>query len=254
MFTFILKRKWSVSIIAAIIAAILLSTAEAGWKTKVAAFVGVKAVKHLVIHKGKDILASRAKVAGFEALKGRLRNNPWLASKAESALAKTLNSKAVRDKFSPAEIAQLRQKFEFRKWSQQGADTIVKRYFDDIEAQTGRAISKKQRGMVWHDMHKTHPNKLSVQDLDLARKQFGRKKEGLIKQWEKESGSKWPTEPSGNKYDAHHIIELNVGGKNEWWNLTPAKNGIEHQGGIHRSGGVASNLREIIAAGIRVVP
>ena len=86
--------------------------------------------------------------------------------------------------------------------------------------------------------------------VEANRKDFNKKKNQLIKQWEEETGQKWPTETYVNskgitktrKYDAHHIIENKVGGKNEWWNITPAKNGSEHQGGIHRKGGAAEIL------------
>lgn len=46
----------------------------------------------------------------------------------------------------------------------------------------------------------------------------------------------------GAYYDAHHIIENVYGGPAEWWNIHPARFPDQHQGGIHRAGGV---LREI---------
>lgn len=43
-------------------------------------------------------------------------------------------------------------------------------------------------------------------------------------------------------YDAHHVIENKFGGKAEWWNITPAMRGVEHQGGIQRTQGPAEKL------------
>ena len=84
---------------------------------------------------------------------------------------------------------------------------------------------------------------MSPEEVKANRKDFNKKRNKLIKEWENETGQKWPIDPrTGNKYDAHHIIENKYGGKNEWWNITPAKNGSEHQGGIHRSGGAAEEL------------
>lgn len=251
----VLKKSKLVTLVAVLLMSLTFVTCvEAGFKSKVAGFVGYLVIKRLIVAEGRKILLSRAKVAGLEEIKGKVRNNPWLVSKAEASLAKALNSKAVRDKFSPSEIAQIGHKFQMKKWSQEGADKIVKRYFDDIEAQTGRQISTQQRGLVWKNLHSSPPQKISQQNLRNARDQFAIDKPRLIKQWEKEYGAKWPKEPNGRNYDAHHIVELNVGGKNAWWNLTPAKNGVEHQGGIHRAEGVASNLRSVINSGISVVP
>ena len=43
-------------------------------------------------------------------------------------------------------------------------------------------------------------------------------------------------------YDAHHVIENKFGGKAEWWNITPAMRGVEHQGGINRAQGPAEKI------------
>lgn len=82
-------------------------------------------------------------------------------------------------------------------------------------------------------------------------------KEKLITEWEQETGQVWPkyTEQVlskngtvlrdvGDHYDAHHIIENIYEGPHEWWNLHPAKFPSEHQGGIHRSGGVLKDIME----------
>jgi len=92
---------------------------------------------------------------------------------------------------------------------------------------------------------------LEAKLVEANRKDFNKKKNQLIKQWEEETGQKWPTfvntKGKIQEYDAHHIIENKVGGKNEWWNITPAKGGKrdlgnEHQSGIHRKGAPAEIL------------
>lgn len=50
----------------------------------------------------------------------------------------------------------------------------------------------------------------------------------------------------GGFYDAHHIRQLNDGGKNAWWNMTPVGAG-NHQGGIHKTGGALSSLRDFFS-------
>jgi hypothetical protein len=49
--------------------------------------------------------------------------------------------------------------------------------------------------------------------------------------------------------DAHHVIPLDYGGKNEWWNLVPMKNPFWHQAGAHGAGSFLENLFEHIAPG-----
>jgi hypothetical protein len=93
-------------------------------------------------------------------------------------------------------------------------------------------------------------NKLSKDKNAIERKKFNNAKDKLIDQWERKTGNSWPTEMVKNKrgvlqpkkYDAHHLIEQQIGGAIKWWNIHPAKNGSEHQGGIHRKKGPASVL------------
>ena len=108
-----------------------------------------------------------------------------------------------------------------------------------------------QKELLKSDLRDNSYNRLSTSGVKANRKAFTQnKKNKLINEWEKETNKKWPTETYTNrhgivetrKYDAHHIIENKVGGKHEWWNITPAKNGSQHQGGIHRKGGPAEQL------------
>ena len=80
----------------------------------------------------------------------------------------------------------------------------------------------------------------------------------MIREWEKNTGKKWPTytehvissrtgriiKPTGSKYDAHHIQPLENNGGNIWQNITPARYPEQHQGGIHRADGPLRNLQK----------
>ena len=109
---------------------------------------------------------------------------------------------------------------------------------------TGRKLDSKQKELLKSDLRDNSYSRLSTSEVKANRKAFTQnKKNKLINEWENETGQTWPLDSkTGNKYDAHHIIENKVGGKHEWWNITPAKSGSQHQGGIHRKGGPAEKL------------
>ena len=126
----------------------------------------------------------------------------------------------------------------------------IRAYIDDVQKITGRNLNPKQKEFLKNDLRENEYKRLSTGDVEINRVDFNNKRPNLIKQWEKETGDKWPTETYVNskgktktrKYDAHHVVENKYGGKNEWWNITPAKRGYEHQSGIHRKDGPAEIL------------
>lgn len=105
-------------------------------------------------------------------------------------------------------------------------------------------------------MEKNKYSKLSKDEIKAARISFNNNKNSLIEEWEKNTGQTWPTYSEdiisektgqiyihkGDKYDAHHLIELSYGGEETWWNIHPAKRPSEHQGGIHGSGSSANEI------------
>ncbi|SDP74441.1 RHS repeat-associated core domain-containing protein [Selenomonas ruminantium] len=126
-------------------------------------------------------------------------------------------------------------------------------YLGDIEKCTGISISDKQRKLLEehlksHDVSST-VDKVTKKKIDT---EFKRKKVNLRKEWAKEYGIEYPTYSKkqiegnikykkrkvGEAYDLHHIIPRAYGGPNEWWNMIPATNPVEHQGGIHRKDGI----------------
>jgi predicted ribonuclease toxin of YeeF-YezG toxin-antitoxin module len=83
-------------------------------------------------------------------------------------------------------------------------------------------------------------------------------KNKAIKQWEANTGQKWPTYSNnvlkpdgsilakqGSKYDAHHIIPKGEGGPHEWWNMHPVPRPM-HQADVHGGG---SLLNQFLALG-----
>ena len=134
----------------------------------------------------------------------------------------------------------------------------IREYLKDIQSQTGYRIEPNQR-MELFEYIRTHGTvKPSQQELARRRAEFGKNRDALIREWEKNTGKKWPTytepvissrtgriiKPTGSKYDAHHIQPLENNGGNIWQNITPARYPEQHQGGIHRADGPLRNLQK----------
>ncbi|SBT16760.1 Ribonuclease YxiD [Marinomonas gallaica] len=126
----------------------------------------------------------------------------------------------------------------------------IKSYLSDIQNLTDRKFTPKQLDLLKNDLRTNKYSRLSKDDVEFNRAEFDRKLPKIRKEWEKQTGQNWPKETYTDRngkvrtrnYDAHHVIENKFGGKAEWWNITPAMRGIEHQGGIHRAGSPAENL------------
>ena len=70
-----------------------------------------------------------------------------------------------------------------------------------------------------------HPEK---EHRHLVRKEFNKQKNSLKQEWETRYSMIWPTLTLTKKgiakkfsFEAHHIIPINAGGINQWWNITP---------------------------------
>nr|WP_283159429.1 LXG domain-containing protein [Virgibacillus pantothenticus] len=132
----------------------------------------------------------------------------------------------------------------------------VKEYIKDVERITGRKIPDNQKTLLKKELREVdYSGKLPKGEIIKHRKEFQRKKDKLIDEWEKNTGQKWPTYSKpvlskrgrvyiekGDRYDAHHIIKNEHGGPNEWYNIHPAKRPNEHQSGIHRKDGPEKKL------------
>lgn len=85
----------------------------------------------------------------------------------------------------------------------------------------------------------------------MARKEFVRSKNYLMRQWESNIGVPWP-----NGATSHHIIPLESGGANRWWNLMPTNGALPNHSrprvpGHHAAGGT---LRATIQQGRKALP
>ncbi|UOO87154.1 VENN motif pre-toxin domain-containing protein [Neisseria arctica] len=134
----------------------------------------------------------------------------------------------------------------------------IREYLNDIQAQTGYRIEFSQRAGLTEYIRANGTARPSQQELAKRRAEFGRNKAKLIREWEQNTGQKWPTYTKpvnssktglrirniGDKYDVHHIQPLENNGANIWQNITPARYPDQHQGGIHRSGGPLRSLQK----------
>ncbi|MFV3406735.1 RHS repeat-associated core domain-containing protein [Pseudomonas sp. NY15463] len=85
----------------------------------------------------------------------------------------------------------------------------------------------------------------------VVRKEFVKTEKALIKQWETNTNRSWPDGAT-----AHHVIPLESGGANKWWNLMPTHGTLPNHSlpgipGPHAAGGV---LRTTIQQGRKALP
>ncbi len=115
----------------------------------------------------------------------------------------------------------------------------------------------EQKLLLKEDLRKTNYEKLNPLDYKKHTVSFKNQKfkDNLIEQWEKNTNQKWPTYEKniynpktgkeigqeGKKYQAHHIVPQQLGGKHEWWNMHPVPT-PEHQNIVHGSSGVLNEI------------
>lgn len=92
------------------------------------------------------------------------------------------------------------------------------------------------------------------------RSEFNSKKVQLIREWEHNNGREWPKykedvvnesgiviRKAGQPYDAHHILPLCIGGKNEARNITPLHADVHYDAkGVHASGSPFDRLKNLV--------
>lgn len=132
---------------------------------------------------------------------------------------------------------------------------LIRKYIKHLEEVTERKLNPKQVQELKNALRQNVYKKLSPAETAKKRIAFSKLKNKLIKQWEQETGKKWPTYTEnvpdkngeiyrkiGDKYDAHQVIENTHGGPDKWWNIHPVKSLSEHQGGIHGKGAPSKSL------------
>jgi predicted ribonuclease toxin of YeeF-YezG toxin-antitoxin module len=135
---------------------------------------------------------------------------------------------------------------------------MMRQYLREMETITGVPIATEQRLLLKSALKEQKFVKIEGSEAGAYRGKFRKEKDNLIKEWEVNTGQKWPTYTEevwgkctsrpykrvGQKYDAHEIIPNSHGGPLEWWNITPARSPDQHQKLIHGSG---STLNKILS-------
>ncbi|MBL9029162.1 MAG: HNH endonuclease [Caedimonas sp.] len=128
----------------------------------------------------------------------------------------------------------------------------VRETMHDMETRSGIMIGSEQRKMLRQALQEKKFKELNPEAKTQHRDEFKRLKENLRKEWEENTGQKWPKsslelnkksgqmEPVNDQ--VHHIIPQKVGGPHEWWNVHPLEK-AQHQGGVH---GKEAPLRRIM--------
>ena len=119
-------------------------------------------------------------------------------------------------------------------------DELRDEYIDDLKENSKYPETIDDNGEIYE---KT-PSEKNAE----MREEFNEKREELIKEWEEKTGIDWPRyqedvydektgtliRKAGDRYDAHHIQPLSLGGKNEAGNITPVHaNSHYDRRGIH---------------------
>jgi hypothetical protein len=105
-------------------------------------------------------------------------------------------------------------------------EKLVAEYYDDLKEKSEYPETIHETDGKWE--------KQAPEVVAEKRQEFNENKEKLINEWEEKNGKEWPRyeedvySPSGklirqkgDRYDAHHIVPLSQGGKNEAGNITP---------------------------------
>ncbi len=123
------------------------------------------------------------------------------------------------------------------------AEALQAAYYQDLmnRSQYGVSINQGKIDVQW--------KKITPERNEIKREEFGQNKNSLIKSWEEINSQEWPTydqdvytnsgkliRRKGDKYDAHHIHPLSLGGENSANNLMPL-HALEHfdKQGVHAS-------------------
>lgn len=137
----------------------------------------------------------------------------------------------------------------------ESVNELVKEYIDDLK---GRTLFFDT---INFDKVKTETiERISPEKVKELREEFSDIKNNLIKQWEDINGIEWPRykdyvynengvviRKPGDRYDAHHILSLCFGGKNEVSNITPMHCNEHYDSkGIHRNDGPWAKIRDRI--------
>ena len=109
-------------------------------------------------------------------------------------------------------------------WIAPGAGRGPGSLLDDIVdeanrvAAPGGAVSHAQRAALRQNLPVVQRRGAAANRQ--ARREFGQRQGDLIAEWTENTGQAWPVE-AGRLATPHHLIPLESGGANAWWNIVP---------------------------------
>lgn len=140
-------------------------------------------------------------------------------------------------------------------------EQTVSEYLEDIKNYSDCPDTLPDKPFNAKDLNRIDPEKVGE-----LREEFSNKRAELIAEWESQNGREWPRyeedvyilkkgttdeyvkiRQKGDKYDAHHIQPLSLGGKNEASNLTPLRADVhmDHRG-VHMAEGAYGRMEKIV--------
>ena len=139
------------------------------------------------------------------------------------------------------------------KVEKESPEKLKSAYVDDIRSKSEHPETIDKGKTLSAEYHKCSPAEIREK-----REIFRQTKGELRNQWEKLHGISWPRyekdvyddngnliRRKGDRYDAHHIQPLELGGKNEASNITPLRADVHYDHkGIHSTNSPLSKLRD----------
>lgn len=102
--------------------------------------------------------------------------------------------------------------------------TAINLYINELQILSEHRIKREQKLRVTAFYCKNPDKKPSLKRRRKVRRKFESQKRKIKQEWEGKYSKKWPVMSSTIKtqaYEAHHIIPINAGGVNAWWNISP---------------------------------
>jgi len=137
---------------------------------------------------------------------------------------------------------------------------LVNAYLDDLKSRSPFPETLAYLKLDPQDLHVANPEETKKLRTEFADKNSDECKNNLIEDWQKKMGKEWPRykedvsiatkggetvviRHAGDRYDAHHIQPLSLGGKNTVDNITPmdARDHFDSRG-IHEPDGTCDKL------------
>ncbi len=102
-------------------------------------------------------------------------------------------------------------------------EEAIELYMNKLQWFSVHIISKKQMFIVKKYYLEDSNKSPNLEERHIVRKAFNQQKKKLKKDWENYYKIPWPKIVISKEitFEAHHIIPINSGGKNCWWNITP---------------------------------